>query len=304
MSVEAVSITNIDFYQCLLDNLDDGAFFVDQQGTVTHWSRSAEQLTGHLADDVVGKSCNQFSLLHIGSDGLCDGPDACPVSLVLADGHRREADVFFRHRQGHLVPVHVRVVPLRDQAGQVAGVVEIISDYSARDAAHAQRETLRQNSLLDPLTETASRRHLELRIEAKLEEARRYGWQFGVVAAVIDDFDDIRQDHSRRTTDELVKMAAKTFAYIIRTYDAIGRWGEDDFLAIMSIKDPQDLHAIAERVRSLVEQTSLTVDDEPVGVTLSIGVTAGSVDDTVESLVERAHEGLTKSLQAGGNVVH
>jgi len=304
MSVEAISATNIDFHQCLLDNLDDGAFFVDQQGTVTHWSRAAEQLTGHSADDVVGKSCSQFSLLHIGSDGLCDGPDACPAALVLADGLRREADVFFRHRQGHLVPAHVRVVPLRDDQGQITGVVEIISDYSARDAADARTEALRQNSLLDPLTETASRRHLELRIETKLQEARRYGWQFGVVAAVIDDFDDIRQDYSRPTTDELVKIAAKTFAYILRTYDVIGRWGEDDFLAIVSIKDPQDLHAIAERVRSLVEQTTLTVDDEPLGMTLSIGVTAGIVDDTVESLVERAHEGLNKSLEAGGNAIH
>jgi len=304
MPVETISATNIDFYQCLLDNLDDGAFFVDQQGMVTHWSRAAEQLTGHAAGDVVGKSCKQFSLLHIGSDGLCDGPEASPASLVLADGLRREADVFFRHRKGHLVPAHVRVVPLRDADGHVAGAVEIISDYSARDAAHAHTETLRRNSLLDPLTETASRRHLELRIEAKLEEAKRYGWQFGVVAAVIDDFDDIRRNHNRKTTDELVKMAAKTFAYILRTYDAIGRWGEDDFLAIVSIKDPRDLHAIAERVRSLVEQSALTVDTEPLGVTLSIGVTAGNVDDTVESVVERAHEGLTKSLQAGGNAVH
>ena len=303
MSVAAMNVASLDFYQCLLDNLDDAVFFADREGTVIHWNRAAEDLTGRMVEDVVGRPCSQSILRHINSDGSCDGSETCPAARVLADGRRREADVFLRHRQGHLVPAHIRVVPLHDAEGQLTGVVEILSDDSAAIAAEAEIETLRQNSLLDPLTETASRRHVEIRLEARLEEAKRYGWRFGVVAAVIDNFEIISNAHSQRTTDRLTKMAAKTFANTLRNYDVVGRWGDDGFLAVVPVKDPQDLVAVGERVRSLVEGSQVEVDERVLGVTLSIGVALGEEDDTTESLVARAHQELRKSLDEGGNRV-
>ena len=303
MSVVSMNVAGLDFYQCLLDNLDDAVFFVDCEGTVIHWNRAAEELTGRMVEDVVGGSCSQSSLRHINSDGTCQESEASPAARVLADGRRREADMFLRHRQGHLVPAHIRALPLHDIEGQLAGVVEILSDNSAAIAAEAEIETLRQNSLLDPLTETASRRHVEMRLEARLEEAKRYGWPFGVVAAAVDNFEVIRNAHSSKTTDRLIRMAAKTFASTLRNYDVMGRWGEGDFLSVVPVKGPQDLAAIGERVRSLVEEAQVKVDERVLGVTLSIGVVLAEKDDTVESLVNRAHQELRKSLDEGGNRV-
>ena len=304
MPVTPVSVITNDFYLCLMDNLDDAVFFVDGEGKVVYWNRSAEELTGRIAEDVVGRLCSQTPLLHISSDGTCDGPEASPASLVLKDGRRHEADVFFRHRQGHLVPAHVCVVPFRNSQGQLAGVVEIMSDNSDRIANDAKVKTLRANSLLDPLTETASRRHLEIRMQAKLEESKRYGWAFGLVAASIDNFDIIQEAHPRETTDRLIQMAAKTFANTLRTYDVMGRWEEDRFLAVVPIKLREDLEIVGERVRALVEKSHVTADSRMLGVTLSIGVTAANENDTVEALAERAQQSVRQSLQAGGNKVH
>ena len=287
-----------------MDNLADAVFFVDCEGSVTQWNRSAEELIGRPAEEVIGRPCTQEALLHIDVDGSCDGPDACPTEIVLDTGHGSEADVYLRHHEGHLVPVHVRAVPLHDSHGQLAGAVEIMSDNTARIAARAKIDMLRKNSLLDPVTETASRKHLEIRLQAKLEETRRYGWRFGMVAAGIDNFPVIRDAHSRETIDHLVRMAGKTFANTLRTYDVMGRWAEDNFLAVVTIRNDNDLKIIAERVRALVEKSYVTVGSRMLGVTLSIGVTTGLETDTVESVVERARRSLHQSLDAGGNKVH
>ena len=303
MPVASASVITNDFYSCLVDNLDDAVFFVDGEGNVVYWNRSAEKLTGRIAEDIVGRSCSQTGLLHISSAGMCDGPEASPAALVLKSGRRHEADVFFRHLQGHLVPAHVCVVPFRNSRGQLAGVVEIMSDNSTKIASDAKMDALRGNSLLDPLTETASRKHLEIRMQAKLEESKRYGWPFGLVAAGIDNFDVIKEAHSRETTDRLIQMAAKTFANTLRTYDVIGRWEEARFLAVVAIKSPEDLKIIGERIRALVEKSYVAAGSRVLGVTLSIGATSANETDTVESLAERAQQSVDQSLQAGGNRV-
>ena len=301
MSVTSMNVTSDDFHLCLMDNLDNAVFFVNHEGNVIHWNRSAEELTGRIAEDIIGKICSQKALLHISADGSCEGPEASPAALTLEDGSRREADVFFRHRRGHLVPAHVRVVPLHDAEGQLAGVVEIMSNNSAKAAREAEMETLRRNSLLDPLTETASRKHLEIRIQTKLEEAKRYGWAFGLVAASINNFEVIRNAHSRQTTDRLIQMAAKTFANTLRTYDAMGRWGADVLLAVVVIKDPEDLKIVGDRVRALVDKSYVTVDSRMLGVTLSVGVAVAGETDTVESLVDHARQNIQHGLDAGGH---
>jgi len=288
MPLAPTNVTPGDFYACLMDNIDDAVFFVDHEARVTHWNRSAEELTGHPAEDVIGKSCSQNAVLHIQAEDSGETPQVCPAALVLDDGRPRQADVFFRHRQGHLVPAHIHALPIRDPQGRLAGAVEIMTDHSAHLAHQAELDTLRQNSLLDPLTDTASRRHLEIRIEAKLEEAKRHGWGFGVIAAAIDNFETIRSAHGQQTTDHLIQMAARTFANTLRTYDAMGRWSEARFLAVVVVKAPEDLNVIAERVRTLVDRSHVVIDSRMLGVALNIGVAAAEQTDTVASLADRA----------------
>lgn len=109
------------FYRALLDGLYDGVYVVDRAAVITYWNKGAEKITGHKASEVLGNRCRESILNHTDAQGnsLCDLP--CPLVVTLEDGIPREAELYLRHRDGHRVPVHVRVTPLHDAAGVVAG---------------------------------------------------------------------------------------------------------------------------------------------------------------------------------------
>ena len=44
------------FYEDILNSLRDGIYYLDRNRIITYWNRGAEKLTGHAADQVIGKS--------------------------------------------------------------------------------------------------------------------------------------------------------------------------------------------------------------------------------------------------------
>lgn len=302
MSVATMTVTN-DFYQCLMDNLADAVLFVDGDGNVASWNHAAERLTGLRSDQIVSRPCRCDRLLHIDDERAQTPCGDYPAWQVLSDGRKRELDVYLRHEQGHLIPVHAQVVPIHDTCGEIVGVVEVFGDNSAAVAGELKADEMRDKSLLDPLTDLASRRHLEIRLEARLEEMKRYEWHFGVVTATIDNFIAIREAHGQETAEQLIRMVGKTFANTMRSYDVVGRWEADEFLSIVPIKSPADLAIVGERVRVLVEKAQLTTESMLLGVTVSVGVAAAEAEDCVELVVDRAHMCMYESMETGGNSV-
>jgi diguanylate cyclase (GGDEF)-like protein/PAS domain S-box-containing protein len=303
VSVTTETVPSQSFYHCMLESLTDGVFFVDLDGTVLCWNHAAQTQTGYRAEEVVGLHYTQDLLTHIEDENAQTPLGDHPVSGALSGGAPREADAFMRHAAGHLVPVHVRVVPVHDAEGELLGVVETFHDCSSRISAEAQLEELRRKAMIDSVTNLPGHGHLEFRLRSRLDETRRYGWEFGIVIAGIDNFSAISEAYETDTCDQLVRMVAKTFTNTLRTFDVVGRWSDDEFLAVVPIKQPVDVGIIGERVRSLVEKGCLATQSMLLGVTVSVGVTAAEEVDTVDSVIERARSGMQRSLKAGGNSV-
>lgn len=291
------------FYKELIDNLYDGVYFVDRDRRITYWNRGAERLTGYGAGDVTGSRCRDNILCHTDCDGLSLCEELCPVAHTLEDGVCREAEVFLHHRAGHRVPVNVRVSPIRNGAGAIVGAVEIFSDNSARLSDLQRIDELQQLVFLDPLTGVANRRYIQMYLQSKFDEMFRYGWPFGVMLLDLDHFKEINDSFGHQMGDDLLKMAARTLRNAVRSYDLIGRWGGEEFIAVITNVKEDRLHEMAERFRRLVEESSMTAGDTIVRVTVSIGATLATSDDTVGSLLKRADELLYRSKGAGRNCV-
>lgn len=104
--------------------------------------------------------------------------------------------------------------------------------------------------------------------------------------------------------DEVIKMVTKTIDGNARKHDVIGRWGGEEFVALLSNIGSEDITQAAERIRVLVEQSSVRNSDaSEVKVTVSIGVTEVQYEDTVDSIVKRADMLMYKSKVAGKNRV-
>jgi diguanylate cyclase (GGDEF)-like protein/PAS domain S-box-containing protein len=291
------------FFKTLIDNLYDGVYFVDRQRRITYWNRAAERLSGYQQDEMEGEFCWNNRLQHVDEYGrlLCTGH--CPLVATMVDGCAREAEVFMRHKAGYRIPVLVRVSPIHNDAGTIIGAVEIFSDNSHRAVATQEIEHLQRLALLDPLTNIGNRRYIEGEIYAQIESLRRYEWPFGVLMVDIDRFKQVNDTYGHLVGDDMLKMVTGTLENNIRTFDAIGRWGGEEFVIVVRNVSAELLASMAERLRMLVEQSFLMVAEGALSVTISIGGTLAKPTDTAETLLERADRLLYHSKAAGRNRV-
>ena len=285
----------------VLENLHDGLYCTDTHRVITFWNHAAERITGYPAAEVLGRSCAANILVHVDTDGrsLCRG--LCPLAMTMADCVGREAEVFLRHRDGHRVPVLVRTGPLKDRAGQVVGGVELFTDLSNILANNSRVRELEQLALLDNLTQLANRTYLLREIEARFEEMRRYGIPFGLLFMDIDFFKRFNDTYGHDVGDAVLKLVANTFVANSRAFDVYGRWGGEEFVGVIRSIDAEDLAALGNRMRVLVNQSFLMHDEARLGVSISLGATAAHPDDTAESLIKRADQLLYQSKKEGRN---
>ena len=293
---------NNDFYRDLLDNLYDGVYFVDRTRTITYWNRGAERIAGYTAEEVVGRGCSDNLLVHVDEHecSLCNGK--CPLAFTLGDGKPREKEVYLLHKDGHRVPISVRVAPLRDGAGTITGAVEIFTERTSRSVAAERAAEIEKLAYLDPLTGLANRRYAEIALSSRHEELQRYGWPFGVIFIDIDDFKKVNDRYGHGTGDDVLKMVARTITHSARSFDVVGRWGGEEFLAVIANVERDELMRTANRFRSLVEQSRLPGADA-VSVTISIGAALARDGEPVAELLKRADRLLYQSKAAGKNRV-
>jgi diguanylate cyclase (GGDEF)-like protein/PAS domain S-box-containing protein len=291
-----------DVYRELLDYLADGVYFTNMERKIAFWNKGAEILSGFSREEVIGKRCMDNLLMHVDSAGreLCR--NGCPLSQTLQDGQPREAEVFLHHKAGHRVPIRVRVVPMRDDVGRIVGAVEVFSDNSAKIQMAQRLAQMEQLAVLDSLTGLGNRRYLESIIRSRLEELRRNQWHFGLLFVDIDNFKAINDKYGHEVGDQVIRMTSRTLDASSRYFDVIGRWGGEEFIAIVANAEKKELIEVGERMRFLVMHSMLNAP-EYLFVTVSIGGTQAEPGDTVETLVRRADEKLYQAKNSGKNCV-
>jgi diguanylate cyclase (GGDEF)-like protein/PAS domain S-box-containing protein len=292
------------FYKSLLDNLYDGVYFLDNDRKITYWNRGAERLTGYEGHEVLDCYCRDDILMHVDETGarLCE-TNLCPAVKTLSDGQSREEDVFLHHKKGHRVPVSIRVAPILSPDGLVVGAVEVFSDNSSKVQTRQTIEELRRIALLDPLTEVGNRRYAELNLKFRLAELERYSRPFGILFIDIDNFKGINDRYGHDSGDDVLKMTAKTLQNSLRAFDLVCRWGGEEFLAIIINVDSDGLNIVGEKLRSMVEQSSITSNSHFIQATISIGATIAKENESSEELVRRADQLMYRSKTTGRNRV-
>ena len=283
----------------MIDNLHDGAYFVDRDRRIVYWNRSAEELTGYASEEVVGRTCGDEILMHVDEEGKNLCTDMCPITETLEDGEPREAELFLHHKSGHRIPVAIRVAPVRDGKGDITGAVEVFSENSSLVTARARIDELEKLATLDPLTRLPSRRCLEQELTSRVDELVRFGRMFGVVSIRVDRMEQLNGAFGWDVGNDVLRMVGNTLLYNCRPFDVIGRWGGAEFMATVVGVEREGLIKVAERLRTMIGKSMLPVEDRTVSVTVSVGAVMAEWGDTVDVLVERAEQMMHRSRGRG-----
>jgi diguanylate cyclase (GGDEF)-like protein/PAS domain S-box-containing protein len=291
------------FFRGILDSLHDGVYFVDVNKRITYWNKGAERITGYDSSEAVGISCSDNLLVHIDDKGVNLCKTGCPLAQTLMDGRVRETEAYLQHKDGHRLPVFIRVSPLRDSGGRIVGAVETFSDNSSKALLLHRIDELQKESLVDPLTGLANRRCIDMKLHSRIDELRRYGWPCGVLFLDIDNFKIVNDTHGHNVGDRVLMMVARTLSSNLRSHDLLGRYGGEEFVAVVTNLNMAQLHYFAKRLRLLVEKSSLDTEYSTIRVTVSIGATVVRPEDTVETAITRADLFMYNSKIGGRNRV-
>ena len=289
------------FVRTILENLSEAVCGFDLDRSLIYWNRGAERITGFKAEEVLGKKCSMGILMHVDDEGR----PLCSSGCMLVDAIRKRAvhnaELFIRHRDGHRLPVSVRFAPLIDDDDQVVGALQVFSEASAGRAASERIRELEKLSFLDPLTNLANRRYTDMSLRGRCADLAKGGPPFGVVLLDIDDLKRINDEYGHDAGDMVLRAVAQTLLLGSRPFDVKGRWGGDEFIAIVSNVEEAGLLQAAERFRALIEATSVQYGDKELRTTASVGAAMAVPDEGIRALIRRADQKLYESKSRGKN---
>jgi diguanylate cyclase (GGDEF)-like protein len=185
----------------------------------------------------------------------------------------------------------------------VFAMFSYLSSYYLRMVVSAQRK-LREMATTDSLTGLSNRRHMTYLAEKELARFQRSGHPVAFLLLDVDHFKSINDAFGHEAGDRVLSCVADVIREELRAQDLVGRWGGEEFLAILPDTDSTKAQASAERVRnafSAKDWKAITGGD--VEVTISIGVSELRAGEDLSAAVSRADMALYRSKTSGRNRV-
>jgi diguanylate cyclase (GGDEF)-like protein len=218
----------------------------------------------------------------------------------------------------HSQPIHSRVcVPLLAQGAMfgtilVAGERDLTLDQRGAATAAAEQislaianlrlqETLRTQSLRDPLTGLFNRRYLEVSLARDLARAVRRSQPLAVLMIDIDHFKSFNDTHGHEAGDTALAKFGELLGSIVRSEDVACRYGGEEFTLVLQEADAGVALDRAEELRRAAQRMAIDYRRQSLGpVTCSIGVASYPLHgDTPDQLIRRADRALYLAKEQG-----
>jgi diguanylate cyclase (GGDEF)-like protein len=154
---------------------------------------------------------------------------------------------------------------LRSRLGAGIRLVNLTLDLEAAN------QKLFEAAHTDFLTRIPNRNAIISRLTDQLSRSRRAGTPFVVALGDIDHFKLFNDEHGHQTGDDVLIQVARRLEDVKREYDAVGRYGGEEFLLVLDDVDEESLLPVAERFRSGVGEKPIESGGMLLRVTISIG---------------------------------
>lgn len=292
-----------EIYQTVLDGLQTGVYIVDRNRRIRFWNEGAEQITGYLRQDVVGRFLREH-LLATG-DGVKDldsDPDD-PINLAFRDGKPSIMDVSILHKDGYRVPIVLRTNPIRNSDGAVIGAAESFEKNRSASEWTRRQSAFADFGCLDAVTGVAAQSFMETQLRENLITFAEHNIPFGILLVQIDRMDQFRASRGPGVVPTILRIIAQSVENCVRPTDLVGCWGENQFIAILLQCKESEVALVGERVRRMIGRSEIEWWGDKFSVTSPLGGTGCRTGDKVELLIARAEASLKESIGKGGNCV-
>jgi diguanylate cyclase (GGDEF)-like protein len=183
-------------------------------------------------------------------------------------------------------------------------IIRVIEQYALSLANLRLRESLRMESIRDPLTDLYNRRYMEESLEREARRAKRNHSSIGIIMLDIDHFKRFNDTHGHEAGDVALKELGALLQSSIRGEDIACRYGGEEFLLILPDTTLKIAEKRAEELLSQVRKLNIAYQGEFFHFTVSVGVSAFFEDSpSVQEVINAADKALYQAKEKGRNQV-
>lgn len=260
-------------------------------GIIEYFNPSLSAATGLDARQAVGSDLHAIRLAD-------EAGSMHRIRSTLLAGECWQGEVGLRKVTGEVLHAAELVCPTLGPDGTAAGFVHFVQDI--RDQKWA--ESLRRLAFYDSLTGLPNRNLIEDRLTMAVAAARRSGSSFALLCIDLDRFKQINDTRGHETGDRLLRAVAGRLRAALRATDTVGRWGGDEFVAIVECAGPPEaLARITEKLLA-TGAAPYRIAGREYRITLSVGASLYPQHTRDgEGLFAAADAAMYRAKAAGGN---
>lgn len=193
-------------------------------------------------------------------------------------------------------------------------IVEILKDITQNGSVlHKLTESsksveellssMNEKVIKDELTGLYNRRYINERLPVDIDYSKISKMSLSIIMADIDFFKRVNDKYGHVIGDKvLIDFSNLILKSVINNSDWVGRFGGEEFIIVLNNTELKDAYEVAEKIRKLVENTTLVYDNIKMNITASFGVYSIRDNDvSISDLLSKADKNLYKAKISGRN---
>ena len=274
-----------------IQQTDEMVRIIDKDGTITYVNDALSEHTGYSKEELIGSDSSVFN------SSMNDDAFYKEMWNTVLSGKTYRGIFINRKKSGDIFYEEETITPIFDSNKKILNFVVTSQDITRRIAMENELQKL---ATVDSLTGTYNRHKTNEEIDSQIARSKRYNESFTLVMFDIDYFKEVNDNYGHAVGDYVLKELSSIILEDIRESDIFGRWGGEEFMLLLPKLNKIEALGVADKIKDLIS----THNFEKVSkVTVSIGVSTYSNNDTKEKLLKKVDEALYKAKGDGRNSI-
>lgn len=277
--------------ESVFKNSIEGIAVTDESGMIQKVNTAFSRITGYSEEEALGQNPRILK---------SDRHDELFYARMWSDLVNKDqwsGEIWNRKKDGTAYPEWLTIAAIKDDKGKTTNYISLFHDTTEDKRKEEKMEFL---AFHDPLTKLPNRRLFYDRLSISIESARRSKLFVALLYIDIDNFKDINDTYGHPFGDDFLCAVKEHIASICRKSDTFARYGGDEFVIVLNAIDSHDKATeFSDRLLNLFKEP-ITVKDELIYTSLSIGLTIFPDDgEDIVTLEKNADLALYKAKREG-----
>ncbi len=262
-----------ELFKTTLLSVGDGVIAIDYNGNVVVMNKVAEQLTGWSQEQAYGKAIEQvFNIINEFTRVKCESPKS--KALSTGDTNKITSNNILISKEGIEIPIEDSAAPIKDENGNINGVVLVFRDFTDKKQKLKEIEYL---SYHDQLTGLYNRSFYE---EELIRLNEKFSKSLTLVMIDVNGLKLTNDAFGHKTGDILLQKVANILNKECREEDIVSRIGGDEFVILMPGIDAKGASKIINNIKLAISNEKF--ENIIISVSIGLAVKEDNMDDINE----------------------